>query len=73
MTLSQRLDKIEKELEGVRGCSPLTHGWQTQKYAKASNKWDILAERKRKLIEQIRAQCNGMCKCCDGNIDCKYP
>lgn len=52
-TLQQRLNKIEKELEKVRGCSPLTHGWQTQRYAKASRKWDMLAQRKRELIDQI--------------------
>ena len=51
--LKNRLEKVEKQLEKVRGCSPLTHGWQTQKYAKASRKWDILAQEKMKLIQLI--------------------
>lgn len=53
LILLKRLSKIEKQLEKVRGCSPLTHGWQTKKYAKASRKWDILAQRKREIITQI--------------------
>jgi len=56
--LQQRLNKIEQQLEKVRGCSPLTHGWQTQKYAKASRKWDILAERKREILNQIENETN---------------
>ncbi len=56
--LQQRLNKIEKQLEMVRGCSPLTHGWQTQRYAKASRKWDILAERKREILNQIENETN---------------
>lgn len=53
LILLKRLNKIEKQLEKVRGCSPLTHGWQTQRYAKASRTWDILAQRKREIITQI--------------------
>lgn len=71
--LQQKLNKIEAELEKVRGCSPLTHGWQTQKYARDSKKWDYLAQEKNKIIEQIKSQCDGFCKCCDGSINCKYP
>lgn len=52
-TLTKQLEGIEKQLEKVRGCSPLTHGWQTQRYAKASRKWDMLAQRKHELIDQI--------------------
>ena len=52
-TLTKRLNKVEKQLEKVRGCSPLTHGWQTKKYARASRKWDILAENKREIMKQI--------------------
>jgi len=51
--LKARLARIEKELEKVRGCSPLTHGWQTMKYAKASRKWDVLAQEKREILAQI--------------------
>ena len=52
-SLVSELNKIEKELEKVRGCSPLTHGWQTQRYAKASRKWDMLAIRKREILAQL--------------------
>jgi predicted secreted hydrolase len=52
-SLQQRLNKIEKELEKVRGCSPLTHGWQTQRYAKASRKWDMLSLRKMDILNRI--------------------
>ena len=51
--LKNKLEKVEKELEKVRGCSPFTDGWQTQRYAKKSRKWDILAQEKTKLRNQI--------------------
>lgn len=51
--LLTKLQKVEQQLEKVRGCSPLTHGWQTQRYARASRKWDKLAEEKRELLEKI--------------------
>lgn len=51
--LKNRLEKVEKELEKVRGCSPLTDGWQTQRYAKKSRKWDMLAQERTKLIWEI--------------------
>lgn len=51
--LKNKLEKVEKELEKVRGCSPLTDGWQTQRYAKKSRKWDILAQERMSLINQI--------------------
>lgn len=54
--LQSRLNKIEKQLEKVRGCSPLTHGWQTQRYAKASRRWDVLAQEKMKLIQLIEEE-----------------
>lgn len=59
--LQSRLNNIEKQLEKVRGCSPLTHGWQTQRYAKASRSWDILAQEKMKLIQLIEDEniCSG--------------
>ena len=50
--LQQRLDKIEKGLSTCR-TSVLQDGWQTQKHAKKSRKWDILAQRKMELIQQI--------------------
>ena len=60
--LKHRLEKVEKKLEKVRGCSPLTHGWQTQRYSKASRSWDILAQEKIKLIQAIENEestCSG--------------
>lgn len=51
--LKAKLEKVEKELEKVRGCSPLTDGWQTQRYAKKSRKWDVLAQERMKLINEI--------------------
>lgn len=51
--LEKKLQKIEKELEKVRGCSPISHGWQTQRYAKAARKWDMLAQEKMKILDQL--------------------
>ena len=57
--LKNKLEKVEKELEKVRGYRPLTDGWQTQRYAKKSRKWDILAQEKTKLRNQIDDLENG--------------
>lgn len=57
--LKSKLEKVEKELEKVRGCSPLTDGWQTQRYAKKSRKWDMLAQERMNLINQIDDLENG--------------
>ena len=57
--LKTELEKVEIELEKVRGCSPITHGWQTQKYAKASRKWDVLAQKRMDLIDKIEDLENG--------------
>jgi hypothetical protein len=46
------LIKIEKELSTCR-TSVLQDGWQTQKHAKKSRKWDVLAQRKMEIISQI--------------------
>jgi hypothetical protein len=51
--LKKKLDKIEKQLEKVRGCSPITDGWQTQRYAKKSRKWDMLAQEKMEIKRQL--------------------
>lgn len=48
--IEKKLAKIELELERVRGASPITHGWQTQKLARASRKWDQLCIEKRRLL-----------------------
>ena len=50
--LQLRLNKIEKELDSCR-TSVLQDGWQTKRFAKKSRKWDILAQRKMQLIQQI--------------------
>lgn len=49
---------IEKQLQKVRGVSPLTDGWQTQRLAKKQRKWDELAKEKfeiQKLINEASA------------------
>ena len=46
------LQKIEKELNKVR-TSAMQDGWQTQKHAKNSRKWDFLAQEKMKLRKEI--------------------
>lgn len=50
--LKSRLLKIEEELSTCR-TSVLQDGWQTQRFAKKSRKWDILAQRKMEIIGQI--------------------
>lgn len=50
--LKKKLEKIEKELDGCR-TSSFVDGWQTQKHAQKARKWDILAQKKFKLIQQI--------------------
>ena len=50
--LKSRLLKIESELSTCR-TSVLQDGWQTQKHAKKARKWDILAQLKMELIQQI--------------------
>jgi predicted secreted hydrolase len=48
--LNKRLLQLEKQLEKVRGASPMSHGWQTQRLAKAQRSWDILAQEKMKIL-----------------------
>ena len=50
--LKKRLDKIEKELDKCR-TSSFVDGWQTQRHAKKARKWDVLAQQKMNLIQQI--------------------
>ena len=50
--LKKKLGKVEKELDGCR-TSSLVDGWQTQRHAQKARKWDILAQQKFKLIQQI--------------------
>lgn len=50
--LKKRLDKIEQQLSSCR-TSAMQDGWQTQRYAKKSRKWDVLAQRKMAIIAKI--------------------
>ena len=50
--LKTKLEKIEKELDKCRSSS-FIDGWQTQKHAKKSRKWDVLAQEKFELIKKI--------------------
>lgn len=50
--LKKKLEKIEKQLDTCR-TSVLQDGWQTQKFAKKSRKWDFYAKEKIRLIQQI--------------------
>lgn len=53
--IEKRLQTIEKEIEKVRNYNVFDDGWQTQKFAKKSRKYDLLAlekhELKMKLID----------------------
>jgi hypothetical protein len=51
--LNSRLEVIEAKLKKVRGCSPLTDGWQTQRLAKKSRAWDVLAKQKMAILKHI--------------------
>lgn len=50
--LEKQLQKVEKQLEKCR-TSSFQDGWQTQKHAKKSRKWDYLAQEKMELINKI--------------------
>jgi hypothetical protein len=52
VALKWELNKIEKQLEKCR-TSVLEDGWQTQRYAKKSRKWDVLAQKKMEILQQI--------------------
>ena len=71
--LKKRLEKVEKELEKVRGCSPLTDGWQTQKFAKKSRKWDVLAQEKKLIIQKIDEVKTKSIENCPVNRVCMCP
>lgn len=49
----KRLQSIEKELEKVRDYSVQIDGWQTQKFAKKSRKYDLLALEKFELKKRL--------------------
>ena len=50
--LKTNLEKIDKELDKCR-TSSFVDGWQTQKHARKSRKWDMLAQEKMNIIKQI--------------------
>lgn len=50
--LKKRLEKVEMELNKCR-TSTIDDGWQTQRFAKKSRKWDYYAQEKMKLKQQI--------------------
>lgn len=54
--LLERLEKVERQLEKVRGCSPLTHGWQTQRYSRADRNWDYYAQERMRILNEIENQ-----------------
>lgn len=51
--LLKKLNRIEKQLEKVRGASPLSDGWQTQRLAKKQRKWDELGKEKLEILTQL--------------------
>lgn len=48
----RELEKIEHELDKCR-TSTFDDGWQTQKFAKKSRKWDYWAQKKNELRSKI--------------------
>lgn len=51
--IKKRLSKIELELEKVRNYNCQDDGWQTQKFAKKSRKYDYLAIEKFELNKKL--------------------
>ena len=52
--LQKQLAKVESELDKCR-TSVIQDGWQTQRHAKKSRKWDFLAQEKIELIQKIES------------------
>lgn len=50
--LKRELAKIESQLQKVR-TSVIDDGWQTQRFAKKSRSWDLLAIKKIELLKKI--------------------
>ena len=48
----KQLAKVELELDKCR-TSTIDDGWQTQRFAKKSRKWDFYAQKKMRLIQEI--------------------
>ena len=51
--IKKQLQTIEKELEKVRDYSVQSDGWQTQRFAKKSRKYDYLALKKFELQKKL--------------------
>lgn len=74
--LKKKLAKVESELDKCR-TSVLQDGWQTQRFAKKSRKWDVLALEKMSILAAIddlkvvsRQRCPVNLKClCPGTKD----
>lgn len=50
--LNKKLEKVESELDKCR-TSTIQDGWQTQRFAKKSRKWDYYAQEKMKIKQKI--------------------
>lgn len=56
--LRSKLEKVEKELSKCR-TSTIEDGWQTQKFARKSRRWDFYAQQKHEIslrINEIEAE-----------------
>lgn len=56
--LKTKLEKVEKELSKYR-TSTIEDGWQTQKFARKSRRWDFYAQQKHEIslrINEIEAK-----------------
>jgi hypothetical protein len=51
--IEKRLRKVEAEINKLGIVSPLTHGWQTQRFARAERKLDMLCQERWKLWELL--------------------
>ena len=62
--LKKQLDRVEKQLDKCR-TSTMQDGWQTQRFAKKSRKWDYYAQAKIRLLGLIEDEENSFpcCRC----------
>lgn len=50
--IEKRLIRVEKELDKCR-TSTIQDGWQTQRFARKSRKWDYYGQEKMKLLQLL--------------------
>ena len=50
--IEKRLAKVEKELDKCR-TSTIQDGWQTQRFARKSRKWDFYEREKMRLLQLL--------------------